>query len=179
MDNLLEERTYKKTIVHHIKQLKTKKYDFNLIDLPGDLHLRKCIMKGLSLAEATVIIITAEKENTENNDYIKEYLIIAYTMGIRQLIIAINKMDQTKDIKYNEKNFLIIKENMINLCKNVGYNIDNIQFLAYSRYTGQNLVNRHEDEDILQINKMYWYKGRTLLESLVELKPLKEILMNL
>ena len=94
-------------------------------------------------------------------------------MGIRQLIIAINKMDQTKDIKYNEKNFLIIKKNMINLCKKVGYNIDNIQFIAYSGYTGQNLVNRHEDEDILQINKMYWYKGRTLLESLDELKPPK------
>ena len=130
-------------------------------------------MKGLSLAEAAVIIITAENENSENNDYIKDYLIIAYTMGIRQLIIAINKMDQTKDIKYDEKNFLKIKKNMINLCKNVGYNIDNIQFVAYSGYTGQNLVNRYEDEDILQINKMNWYKGSTLLESLDELKSPK------
>ena len=174
MDNLWEEKTYKKTVIHHIKQLKTKKYDFNLIDLPGDLHLRKCIMKGLSLADDTVIIITAENENSDNNGYIKDYLIIAYNMGIRQLIIAINKMDQTKDLKYDKKNFLNIKKkNMINLCKNLGYNIDNIQLVAYSGYTGQYLVNRHEGEDILKINKMNWYKGRTLLESLDELKPPK------
>ena len=62
---------------------------------------------------------------------------------------------------------------MINLCKNIGYNIDNIQFIAYSGYTGQNLVNRHEDENILQIKKMNWYKGKTLLESFDELKPPK------
>ena len=39
----MEERTDKKTIIHHIRQLKTKKYDFNLIDLPGDLNFRKSI----------------------------------------------------------------------------------------------------------------------------------------
>ena len=179
MDKLWDERTYKKTVIYHIKKFETKKYDFNLIDLPGDFNLRKNMIKGLSLADAAVIIITAENEkdgkdlDSKNDDYIKEYLIMTYTMGIRQLIIAINKMDQTKDLIYSEKKFLTIKKNMINLCKNIGYNIDNIQFVAYSGYTGLNLVKRHEDEDILEINKMNWYKGKTLLESLDELKPPK------
>ena len=173
VDNIWGERTYKKTIIYHIKKFETKKYDFNLIDLPGDFHLRKNIIKGLSLADAAVIVVTAENENSENDDHIKDYLIIIYSRGIRQLIIAINKMDQTKDMTYFEKNFIKIKKNMLNLCKNIGYNIDSIQFIAYSGYTGQNLVNKHEDEDTFEINKMQWYKGKTLLESLDEIKPPK------
>ena len=77
-------------------------------------------------------------------------------MGIRQLIIAVNKMDQTKDSKYSEKSFLKIKKNMRNLCQKIGYNIDNIQFIAYSGLTGHNLVNNNEDKDLLQINQMIW-----------------------
>ena len=57
---------------------------------------------------------------------------------------------------------------MKNLCENIGFNIENIQFVAYSGYTGHNLVDRYEDK--LKINKMKWYKGKTLLESLDDLK---------
>ena len=60
---------------------------------------------------------------------------------------------------------------MTNLCKNIGFNIDNIQFIPYSGYTGQNLINKYEDEDTYKINKMNWYKGKTLLESFDEIKP--------
>ena len=44
-------------------------------------------------------------------------------------------MDGTKDSKYSEKNFLQIKKNMTNLCKQIGFDIDNIQFIAYSGFT--------------------------------------------
>ena len=47
-------------------------------------------------------------------------------MGIRQLIIAINKMDITKEERYSEKVYLRIKKNMLNLCINIGFNINNI-----------------------------------------------------
>ena len=94
-------------------------------------------------------------------------------MRIRQLIFAINKMDE---IKYSEEIFLKIKKNMINLCISIGFNLDDIQFIPYSGFTGQNLVNKYEDEDILKINKMDWYKGKTILESLDELKPPKRFL---
>ena len=91
IDKLYAERSYVKTIIYHIKKFETKKYDFKLIDLPGYFHLRKNIIKSISLADAVVIIVTPEDENYEHN-HIKDYLIIIYTMGIRQLIIAINNM---------------------------------------------------------------------------------------
>ena len=169
MDKLTEERTNRKSVMYHLNKLETKKYEFNLIDLPGDIHLRKNIMKGLSLADAVVIVVSAENESKEN-DHLKDYLIITYTIGIRQLIIAINKMDYSN---YSEEKFMKIKKNMNNLCEVIGFNPDNIQYIAYSGYSGLNLVNQYEDQDISHTNKMAWYKGKTLLESLDDIKPIK------
>ena len=45
------------------------------------------------------------------------------------------------------------------------------KFVGYSRYTGQNLVERYEDGDTTKTNKIPWYKGKTLLEALDEIKP--------
>ena len=175
LDRIWDERTYRKTVIPHIKKFETEKYYFNLIDLPGDFKLKKNIIKGLSLAEVAVIIVEADNEINDiiGNGHIKDYLIFAFTMGIRQIIIAVNKMDKTKDSKYSENVFIKIKINMINLCINIGFNINNIQVIAYSGYTGQNLVNKYEDDDFSNTNKMEWYKGKTLIESLDELKPPK------
>ena len=163
------ERLRSQTIMYHLNKFETKKYDFNLIDLPGDFHLRKNMIKGLSLADAAVFVVSAENENPEN-DHINECLIIAYTRGIRQLIFAINKLDLTQ---YSERIFLKIKKKMLNLCLNIGFSEENIQFIPYSGYTGHHLVNRYEDFSKDKINKMEWYKGKTLLESLDEIKPVK------
>ena len=170
VNKIKDERDRCKTQNYHINKFETEKYDFNLIDLPGDFKYRKNMIKGLSLAEAAVIVISAENFNSEN-DHIKDYLILAYTMGIRQIIVAINKMDSFKEPKKAEKMFLQIKKNVSDLCDNIGFNNENLQFIAYSGYTGHHLVNKYEDEDILKVNKMNWYKGKTLLESIDELKP--------
>ena len=171
-----EERESCQSIIYHINKFESKKYDFNLIDLPGNFRYKKNIIKGLSFADAVIIVISSNNENPEN-DHIKDYLIITYTMGIRQIIFAINKIDETKDIKDSEKIFSKIKNNMIDLCENIGFDNENIQFIPYSGYTGQNLVNKYEeeveDENIIKFNKIEWYKGKTLIESLDGLKPLK------
>ena len=169
IDKLTDERNNRKSIMYHLNKLETEKYEFNLIDLPGDFHFKKNIIKGLSLADAAVFVISANNEN-EEKDNIKNYLILAFTLGIRQLIIAINKMDYSN---YSQKKFLEIKMKMIDICENIGFDIENIQFIPYSGYTGLNLINNYEDDDILQTKKMAWYKGKTLFESLDEIKPVK------
>ena len=173
INELYYEREKNQTATFHINKFETKKYDFNLIDLPGNFHYIKNIIKGISLADVAVVIVTAENENIEiENDHIQDYLIIAYTMGIRQLIIAINKMDQTKEETYSENQYIKIKNNMKNLCKKIGFIFENIQVIPYSGYTGQNLINKYEEDN--QLNKMVWYKGKTLLECLDKLKVPKK-----
>ena len=89
------------------------------------------------MAEAVVIIIEANNDINDfiDKEHIKDYLIFAFTMNIRQIIIAVNKMDITKESKYSENIFNKIKKYIINLCLNIGFNINNIQVIAYSGYT--------------------------------------------
>ena len=89
LDKTWDERIYRKTINPHIEKFETAKYDFNLIDLPGSFKFKKNIIKGLSLAEAAVIIVEANNDinNIIDKEHIKDYLIFAFTIGIRQIII--------------------------------------------------------------------------------------------
>ena len=64
-------------------------------------------------------------------------------MGIRQVIVAINKMDLCN---YSEKIYLEIKEKMQKFLVHIGF--DNIRYVCYSGITGQNIVNRYEDDDL-------------------------------
>ena len=169
VDKLLEERNNRKTIIYHLNKLETNNYEINLIDLPGDFHFKKNIIKGLSLADAVVVVVSADNFNNESA-LIKDYLIITYTIGVKQIIIAINKMDTL--IQSQEK-YLEIKRKMKKICEDIGFNTEKILFVAYSGYTGLNLVNKYEDESLT--NKMTWYKGKTLLESFDEIEPPKRL----
>ena len=81
-------------------------------------------------------------------------------MGIKQLIVAINKMDLCD---YSEKIFLKIKEKIESFLIRIGFELKDIQYICYSGLTGHNLVNKFEDDDKFGINKTPWYKGKTLL----------------
>jgi len=79
LDRIWDERAYKWTIIPHIKKFETENYDFNLIDLPDSFKLKNNMVKGLSLTEAAVITVEADNDILENI-YIKNYLIIAFTI---------------------------------------------------------------------------------------------------
>jgi elongation factor 1-alpha len=83
-------------------------------------------------------------------------------MGVRQMIVAINKMDTTK---YSEKRYNEIKSELSIYLKKVGYNPAKIQFVPISGWAGDNMVDRSEN--------MPWYKGPFLLDALDDLNPPK------
>ena len=93
-------------------------------------------------------------------------------MGIRQAIVAINKMDL---FNYAQAVFLEIKEKIQKFLDQIGF--DDIRYVCYSGITGQNLVNKYEDDDDLlkinkinKVNRMPWHKGNTFLEELEQLR---------
>merc|ERR1712153_260811 len=92
----------------------------------------------------------------------REHALLAQTMGVRQMIVAINKMDTTK---YSEKRYNEIKSELSIYLKKVGYNPAKIQFVPISGWCGDNMVDRSEN--------MTWYKGPILLDALDELNPPK------
>lgn len=78
-------------------------------------------------------------------------------MGLKELVVAINKMDDTS-VNYSSDRFEEIKSQLIVFLKKVGYRPDNIPFVPISGLIGDNLIERSD--------KMPWYSGPTLIEAL-------------
>jgi len=152
MDNLKEERERGVTIDLAHKKFDTEKYYFTIIDAPGHKDFIKNMITGASQADSAVLVVAA-------NDGImaqtKEHVFLCRTLGVQQLIVAINKMDM-KD--YSEDVFKKIKADVETLLKTVGYDPSKVNFIPLASLLGDNVVKKTD--------KMPWYKGPTLLAAL-------------
>ena len=157
MDKLKEERERGVTIDVMHKDFQTPKYYFTIIDAPGHRDFVKNMITGTSQADAAVLVVSA-KEGPQPQT--KEHAFLARTLGVKQLIVAINKMDT---VNYEEKRFNEVKEEISNLLKTIGYKMDTVPIIPISAYYGDNIAKKSE--------KTPWYKGKTLVESLDDLNP--------
>jgi len=87
----------------------------------------------------------------------REHAYLARTLGVSQLVVAINKMDDAT-VDYSEERYNECKKEMESLLKVVGYDVSKIQFVPASGWIGDNLIKPSP--------KMPWYKGPTLLSTL-------------
>lgn len=158
MDNLKEERERGVTIDLAHKKFDTPKYFFTIIDAPGHKDFIKNMITGASQADAGVLVVAA---NDGVNSQTKEHVFLSKTLGVAQMIIAVNKMD-ISGVEYSEDRFNKVKEEVSNLLKSVGYKPDEIPFIPVASLKGDNVVNKSEN--------MSWYTGKTLIELLDEIK---------
>jgi elongation factor 1-alpha len=158
MDSLKEERERGLTIDVAHKRFNTDKYYFTVIDAPGHRDFVKNMITGTSQADAAVLVVSAIEGPQAQT---KEHIFLARTLGVKQLIIGINKMDATKPA-YAEAEYKKVKDAVSVLLKTVGYKPDEIPFVPYSAYKGDNATKPSTN--------MAWYKGPTLLDALNNLK---------
>jgi len=85
-------------------------------------------------------------------------------MGVKQMIVAINKMDD-KSVNWDQKRYDEIKKEVSDYLKKIGYNPDKIPFIPISGWLGDNMVEASTN--------MNWYKGPTLVEALDSLEQPK------
>lgn len=155
MDNLKEERERGVTIDVAYKKFEGKKNVFTIIDAPGHRDFVKNMITGTSQADAAVLVIAA-KEGVQPQT--KEHAFLAQVMGIKQLTVAINKMDE---INYDEAKFKGLKEDITKLLKGVGFKDEQIRVVPVSAWKGDNVVTKTDN--------LSWYKEGPLLEQLDEL----------
>src|SRR3989337_510240 len=150
MDGLKEERERGLTIDVAHKRFNTQKFYFTIIDAPGHRDFVKNMITGTSQADAAVLVVgAAEGVQTQT----KEHVFLSRTLGVPQIIVAINKMDATKP-PYAEARFSEIKDEMTKLLKGIGYAADKIPFIPISAYKGDNVVKASSN--------LGWYKGKSL-----------------
>lgn len=158
MDNLKEERERGVTIDLSHKRFESEKYYFTIIDAPGHRDFVKNMITGASQADAAVLVVSANLGDGVQAQT-KEHVFLSKTLGVGQLIIAINKMDMAK---YSEARFNEVKAEVGKLLQTVGYKLDQIPFVPIASFPGDNIVKKSAN--------LSWYTGGTLLETMNKLK---------
>ncbi len=168
LDKLKAERERGITIDIALWKFETSKYYFTIIDAPGHRDFIKNMITGTSQADVAVLVIASPTGEFEagisKNGQTREHALLAYTLGVKQMIVATNKMDSTSP-PYSKERYEEIKGEVSNFLKKVGYKPAVIPFVPISGWHGDNMLESGDN--------MKWYKGPTLLDALDGIKPPK------
>lgn len=152
MDQLKEERERGLTIDLMYKGFNSDKFYFTIIDVPGHRDFIKNMITGASQADAAILVVSCKDGIQEQT---KEHMYLAKVLGIKQIVVAVNKMDA---VNYDEGKFKSVKDEVDKLLKGIGYDTGKILFVPLSAYVGDNVVKKSTNMD--------WYKGPTLIGAL-------------
>merc|ERR1712083_940650 len=125
-------------------------------------------MGGTSQADVAILVIASGVGEFEagyaKTGQTREHALLAFTLGVRQMICLINKMDD-KSVKYSKERFKEIEGEMKKFLKTVGYKPKKIPFIPISGWVGDNMLEPSKN--------MPWYKGPFVLKALDSIKPPK------
>ena len=119
------------------------------------------MITGTSQADAAVLNVAA---NDGVNAQTKEHAFLAKVLGVKELIVNINKMD-ISGVDWSEDKYKSAVEEVSNLLKMAGFNPADIPFVPCSALAGDNVFNKSDNTP--------WYSGPTLFEAIdaVEMPP--------
>jgi len=161
LDKLKEERERGLTIDISFWRFETPKFFYTIIDAPGHRDFVKNMVTGASQADGAVLFVSAKRGEFEAGigpgGQTREHAFLAFTLGVNQIVVAINKMDDPS-VNWSQERYNEIKNEISRMLKIVGYKVEKIPFVPTSGWTGDNLAKLSD--------KMPWYKGPTLFEAL-------------
>ncbi|OXG11423.1 elongation factor 1-alpha [Cryptococcus neoformans Tu259-1] len=176
LDKLKAERERGITIDIALWKFETPKYQVTVIDAPGHRDFIKNMITGTSQADCAILIIATGigefEAGISKDGQTREHALLAFTLGVRQLIVACNKMDTCK---WSEDRFNEIVKETNGFIKKVGYNPKAVPFVPISGWHGDNMLE--------ETTNMPWYKGwtketksgvskgKTLLEAIDAIEP--------
>ncbi|KAJ9458038.1 Elongation factor 1-alpha [Diplonema papillatum] len=169
MDRQKEERERGVTIACTTKEFFTEKWHYTVIDAPGHRDFIKNMITGASQADVALLMIPADgnfvsaiargnHKAGEIQGQTRQHSRLINLLGVKQLIVGVNKMDcdvaQYKEERYNE-----IKEEMKSMMIKTGWKKDFIEqcvpIVPISGWIGDNLLKKSE--------KMAWWKGADII----------------
>ncbi len=157
VDGLQAEREQGITIDVAYRYFSTEKRKFIIADTPGHEQYTRNMATGASTCDLAILLIDARKGVL---DQTRRHSFISTLLGIRHLVVAVNKMDL---VAYSEARFEEIRQDYLNFAAQLPGELD-IRFVPLSALEGDNVAS--------QSSQMPWYTGPTLLEVLetVEIK---------
>ena len=169
LDNLKAERERGITINITLNKFETEKYFCTIIDAPGHRDFIKNMITGTSQADFAILVISSKAGEYEagisKDGQTKEHALLSFTLGVRNMIVGVNKMDDSMTKPWNKDRYKEIEKGAKLFLRKTGFNPKNVTFVPFSGWTGDNLIKKSDN--------MKWYKGPTLLESINNMPPPK------
>lgn len=166
MDSSEQERANGKTIISARAYFQTPSgRRVVLLDSPGHKGFIGSMIESAAQADVAVLVTSARKgefeAGLERSGQTSEHALILYISGVRSVIVAVNKMDDSTCEYSRERYEQIVGSMSTFLTRQIGFKAQNIQFVPVSALRGENLTERPPAG-----HAMGWYDGPCLLELL-------------
>jgi len=165
MDKSKEERARGVTIACTTKEFYTTSYHYTIVDAPGHRDFIKNMISGASQADVALLMVPSDGNFTaaiargnhkagEVQGQTRQHARLINLLGVKQLIVGINKMD-CDTAKYSQERYNEIKDEMASMLVKVGWKKEFVKncvpFMPISGWVGDNLLTKSD--------KMAWWKG--------------------
>ncbi|OJA15632.1 hypothetical protein AZE42_04847 [Rhizopogon vesiculosus] len=169
LDGTIEERERGITMDIALQSLSTPHRQVTILDAPGHKDFIPNMISGASQADCALLVVDASTGEFEagfdRGGQTREHLLLVRSLGVSQVIVAINKLDQ---VNWDQSRFEDICESLRAFLIQSGYPSSKTSFAPVSAMLGVNLVDR-TDPDASELSK--WYKGPTLVDLFDKLEP--------
>jgi len=166
LDTIKEERERGVTIDLSFQKFETPKNFYTIIDAPGHRDFIKNMITGASQADVAILVVSGKKGEFEvavgPGGQAREHAYLARTLGVKNLVVAINKMDD-QTVKYSEERYKECRKELEGLLKTVGFDVSKVPFVPTSGWLGDNLSKKSTNTP--------WYKGVTVFDALNDFIP--------
>lgn len=163
MDLNEDEREKGKTVEIGKAYFSLEKKKFTILDGPGHAGFLPNLLLGACQADFACLIISAKEgeyeAGFEKSGSTKEHALLAKSLGVNKLVIAVNKMDE-ESVNWSEKRFNSIRNSLFDYLKKIGYKEDDVHLVPISGLFGDGIKERIDPV------KAPWYTGGTLFEVL-------------
>jgi len=171
MDTNEEERAKGKTVEVGRAHFETGNKRYTILDAPGHKNYVPNMIGGAAQADVAILVISARKgefeTGFEKGGQTREHARLVKTIGVKHLVVVINKMDDPT-VLWSKERFDECVEKLTPFLKSTGYNVKkDIQFIPISGLSGANM-HVHSTKEVCP-----WYDGPTLLGLLDSLPPVE------
>ncbi|XP_068255605.1 HBS1-like protein isoform X2 [Nyctibius grandis] len=167
LDETGEERERGVTMDVGMTKFETKTKVITLMDAPGHKDFIPNMITGAAQADVAILVVDASRgefeAGFETGGQTREHGLLVRSLGVTQLAVAVNKMDQ---VNWQQERFQEITSKLGQFLKQAGFKESDVAYIPTSGLGGENLVTRGQSSDLTQ-----WYKGKCLLDQIDSFKP--------
>ncbi|KAM3855092.1 HBS1-like protein isoform 4-T4 [Vipera latastei] len=166
LDETGEERQRGVTMDVGMTKFETKTKIITLMDAPGHKDFIPNMITGAAQADVAVLVVDASRgefeAGFETGGQTREHGLLVRSLGVTQLAVAVNKMDQ---VNWQQERFQEIVNKLGQFLKQAGFKESDVAYIPTSGLGGENLVTKSQTSELAK-----WYTGKCLLEQIDSFK---------